>query len=106
MQLDSLCVLHTTKSASKNSNLSPPDSLDAFCFDSCQRRLWVTTRERLSGQHLNVDVFVGQEAYRFLLQVTTGLESAIPGETDVFGQFKEAWRQFQAGGAAQLACEL
>ena len=37
----------------------------------------------------------GQDAYRFLLRVAAGLESEIQGETDVFGQFKEAWRQFQ-----------
>ena len=37
----------------------------------------------------------GPEAYRLLLEITTGLRSAIPGETNVFGQFKEAWTAFR-----------
>ncbi len=36
-----------------------------------------------------VDVFRGQEAYRFLLEVICGLNSPIVGETAVMGQFKE-----------------
>lgn len=34
------------------------------------------------------DVFVGLEAYRFLLEIICGLHSPILGETEVFGQFK------------------
>ncbi len=33
----------------------------------------------------------GPDAYRLLLEITTGLRSAVPGETNVFGQFKDAW---------------
>src|SRR5438067_8464678 len=36
-----------------------------------------------------VEVFRGQEAYRFLLEVICGLNSPIVGETAVMGQFKE-----------------
>jgi glutamyl-tRNA reductase len=36
-----------------------------------------------------VDVFRGQDAYRFLLEVICGLNSPIVGETAVMGQFKE-----------------
>lgn len=40
----------------------------------------------------------GDDAYRFLLEITTGLRSAIPGETNVFGQFKKAWLSFRCAG--------
>src|SRR5438034_8104096 len=36
-----------------------------------------------------VEVFRGEEAYRFLLEVICGLNSPIVGETAVMGQFKE-----------------
>src|SRR5580765_2314125 len=36
-----------------------------------------------------VDVFRGQDAYRFLLETICGLNSPIVGETAVMGQFKE-----------------
>lgn len=36
-----------------------------------------------------VEVFRGQQAYRFLLEVICGLNSPIVGETAVMGQFKE-----------------
>jgi hypothetical protein len=42
------------------------------------------------------EIFCGVDAYRFLLEVTTGLQSEVKGEADVFGQFKEAWAQAQA----------
>src|SRR5438128_12182020 len=36
-----------------------------------------------------VEIFRGQDAYRFLLEVICGLNSPIVGETAVMGQFKE-----------------
>lgn len=38
---------------------------------------------------------VGAEAYRFLLQLASGLESEIAGETEILGQIKQAWRDFE-----------
>ena len=36
----------------------------------------------------SAEIFQGAQAYHFLLRVTSGLESPILGETEVFGQFK------------------
>ncbi len=38
----------------------------------------------------------GAEAYGFLLRFACGLESRMPGETEVFGQIKESWRTLSA----------
>jgi glutamyl-tRNA reductase len=38
----------------------------------------------------------GAEAYAFLLRFACGLESRMAGETEVFGQIKESWRDLSA----------
>lgn len=47
--------------------------------------------------------FVGDQAYGFLLQLACGLESEIAGETEILGQIKQAWRDYETShaGAAQ-----
>ena len=51
------------------------------------------------GQRPSIDAYCGpgdspggRNAYQLLLEVATGLRSAIPGETNIFGQFKRAWQ--------------
>ena len=77
-------------------------------LDTCQR---IMTIDLEYGAQLPpladaADVHKGQTAYRFLLEVATGLRSAVPGETNVFGQFKKAWTQFQANGPAERVASL
>ena len=89
MKLDSLRVIHQLK----KQGLEPLSIPGAFCFDSCQRTLWVCDATDLQNSStVGSDVYAGIAAYLFLLRVATGLESQIPGETDVFGQVKEAWK--------------
>lgn len=116
MRLESLTVAHLAKlAASKLAQSAVPtlqsELKDGFYMESCQRRIWVLDQER-SAEAIDrtlddgvCQVFHGQDAYRFLLQVATGLKSEVAGETDVFGQFKEAWKKFEQGGS-ELACEL
>jgi hypothetical protein len=44
------------------------------------------------------DPHVGVAGYQFLLQLACGLESEIAGETEIFGQIKQAWRDHETGG--------
>jgi hypothetical protein len=45
----------------------------------------------------------GTEAYLFLLQLACGLESQIAGETEILGQIKQAWREYEISGAPLAA---
>lgn len=45
----------------------------------------------------------GPDAYRLLLEIATGLRSSIPGETNVFGQFRRAWQAFAVAGGPEAA---
>jgi hypothetical protein len=69
-------------------------SEQVFKIDTCQRTLWLDADGTPTSPEVRdrFDVLEDEDAYLFLLRVATGLESEIRGETDVFGQIKEAWR--------------
>jgi hypothetical protein len=99
MLLENLCVIHYAKVGPKEPCF---DSLPgAFFLETCQRVLWVCERRAFEGVRKNLNltgyqIFTGVLAYSFLLRIATGLESQVLGETDVFGQLKEAWRKASA----------
>ncbi|MBC7693539.1 MAG: NAD(P)-binding domain-containing protein [Methylotenera sp.] len=93
-----LCVAHLSKSGagplpSAPALLSSGPNGEILFLDTCQRWLWVfsSKSERACSHFSQLEVFRGEEAYRFLLSVATGLESRLQGETNIFGQIKEAW---------------
>ena len=106
MKLAELQVLHLDGGALK---LAPADlalargSSQAWVIGTCQRTVIVALgrnaraqiAERLpmaaAAQHMS-----GAEAYAFLLRFACGLESRMAGETEVFGQIKESWRDLSA----------
>jgi hypothetical protein len=106
MKLAELQVLHLDGGALK---LAPADLAlargrsQAWVIHTCQRTVIVAvgrnaraqTEERLpmaaAAQHMS-----GAEAYAFLLRFACGLESRMAGETEVFGQIKESWRDLSA----------
>lgn len=63
-------------------------------LDTCQRQLSIQLSPDEPADQ-GAEIRSGVDAYRFVLEVTTGLRSAVPGETNVFGQFKEAWERLR-----------
>ncbi|MDG1462043.1 MAG: hypothetical protein P8R04_00605 [Gammaproteobacteria bacterium] len=101
LHIDDLLVLHQAKASDGRANwLSDCPSPDApgFFLDTCMRKLAIPATSNLrdsigayaAGNQL--ELFSGPDAYRFLLEVATGLHSAIPAETNILGQIKSAWQ--------------
>ena len=106
MFLEQLQVIHEPLTAAE---LELQVEGEAFVFDTCQRRIAIFNGSRpksVSIQGTKVQLFRGVEAYEFLLRFICGLESSLPGETEVFGQFKEAWRTYGRANRAPLVLEL
>jgi hypothetical protein len=78
---------------------------DAFVVDTCLRRMALTSSGDLSSLAAP-ELYTGREAYRFLLEVVTGLRSRIPGETNIQGQVQRAWRTFTRNAPPQVVNEL
>lgn len=103
MRLELLRIVHLKKNEGVASELLESRALalalpGSFLIDSCLRRIWVCDENILREHGVPVelqsaDVLEGTQAYEFLLRVACGLESKIPGETDIFGQVKEAWKK-------------
>lgn len=71
-----------------------------FFLGTCQRSLWVFKQDDSGGIAAalqavpGIQFFSGAAAYEQLLSIACGLESQILGETNIFGQIKEAWDRF------------
>lgn len=101
--LRSLKVIHIHTRDLPVTGLDPENGLlpgpieGGFYLETCQRRLTVCTENQLlthDGKfYPGVSIFSGVAAYSFLVRIAAGLESQIVGETDVFGQLKEAWKK-------------
>ncbi|MCM2279094.1 MAG: hypothetical protein NDJ89_13545 [Oligoflexia bacterium] len=113
MQIDALRVLNISKTKVKAANDAEFASFEIesflpgeFRMDSCQRVLWLCSEEALRSKLCGkviprfVEIYSGAAAYQFMLRVATGLESQVIGETDIFGQVKEAWKKFEASNTA------
>ncbi len=101
MKLRSLHVAHESKSRAKQLTqpvvaLGAGSFAGSFHLDTCQRKIWVYSRELPNPAPAQVEILSGIDAYRFLLRVACGLESMVQGETDIFGQIKEAWKRFES----------
>jgi hypothetical protein len=102
MSLERLSVVHARKVAREGGVAQAPNVPlpCAFALETCLRRIWISispgTRAASLATAAGAECYAGEEAYEFLLRVACGLESAITGESDVFGQLKECWRSFQS----------
>ncbi|HEX4376723.1 MAG TPA: hypothetical protein VHZ99_06195 [Steroidobacteraceae bacterium] len=92
---------------------------DVFMIDTCQRRVAVFHGRHAREQNAAlialalpddgvVERFEGVDAYSFLLRFACGLESKLVAETEIFGQVKQAWREFSGAevGEGALARQL
>jgi len=91
--LHGLHVLHHRKEPSQPVALSqlPHGTSPTLILDTCQRWLCVLQSPEPFEYPSTVDHLSGEDAYHFLLRITTGLESRLQGETNIFGQVKQAW---------------
>jgi len=71
--------------------------------ETCLRRVWISTTAPARAPAGMPESYTGAAAYRFLLEFITGLHSTIPGETNVLGQFRQAWWRCQAATPAAAA---
>lgn len=98
--IEGLRVYHLKKATALT--IGPmPVFADAFSLDTCQRRLIVSYHDLPRFKIEGFDCSFGQSAYEFLLRFASGLESEVIGEADVFGQLKDAWKNFSANSLQQ-----
>jgi glutamyl-tRNA reductase len=107
VELREINVLHW-RGARVTRALAPAAHSDPDCFpvDTCQRRVAVLSGAaalELARQQFPADgaleSFEGADAYAFLLRFAAGLESKLVAETEIFGQIKQAWREFSERGS-------
>ena len=106
MKLAELQVLHfeTAATALSPVELAAAAGLQqAWVIPTCQRVVVAMIGRDARAQLIErfpaaarAQAFCGAEAHAFLLRFACGLESRMPGETEVFGQIKESWRAFSA----------
>jgi len=118
VELRDFNVLHWR--GTRTANVAAPDNAsgreaflpDLFLIDTCQRRVAIVNgREALAVARFEfpadgaIESFEGADAYAFLLRFACGLESKLVAETEIFGQIKQAWREF-SGRGSPLARQL
>lgn len=92
MNIHSLFTLHLPKGQEEK---ALPENKGAFALETCLRHLGVCRKlpEKFTP---GTQVFQGRDAYRFLLEVACGLHSKMQGESEIFGQIKQGWKQFNS----------
>jgi hypothetical protein len=73
-----------------------PMHTSGVLVDTCMRQLLFGTGPRPvidPASAATMEMYCGVQAYRLLLEIITGLRSAVCGETNVFGQFRRAWQE-------------
>jgi len=115
--INQLLVLHRPKDAAGH-GMAPEHQAQilqhGFFLDTCLRQLSVIDAAhapellaaRLCATDPGIESHHGFNAYSFLLQTATGLNSSIPGETNILGQFKSAWSHWREQAAPEQVCRL
>jgi hypothetical protein len=97
MALADLIVLNKRGGATASGGVLP----DACVVGTCLREVRVATLAaaeqpaRMEADAAGFEHYAGAEGYKFLLQLACGLESEIAGETEILGQIKQSWRDYE-----------
>jgi hypothetical protein len=115
--ISQLLVLHRPKDAAGH-GMSPAHQAQlmqhGFFLDTCLRQLVVIDAAHVDDFFANqigaadpqIESYLGVNACSFLLQTATGLNSSIPGETNILGQFKHTWSRWREQAAPEKVCRL
>ena len=106
-ELEDLLVVHQLKDAAGQGmpeKVADRLRTQGLYIDTCLRQLCILSSRDADidyGEHLR-----GAHAYSFLLQTITGLNSSVPGETNVQGQFRCAWKRWRKIAPAEQVWRL
>lgn len=109
LEMKNLTVWHRLRDntgAGMSSELRTELQRHCFYVATCMREFGVMYDADPAPVNTDADtcLLYGQEAYAFLLRTVTGLNSSIPGETNVQGQVRKAWDTWRhEAGQAQVA---
>ncbi len=99
MLLSGLLVLHRHKSSQNSAApVLSPSTPPTFHLQTCLRELWIIHDSAAGARPAvrdDMERYQGSRAYEFLLRIGCGLDSEIKGESDIFGQLRDAWRDFE-----------
>ena len=98
-RLSELQVLNRRLSPDDVPGAAPDGFAEPCAVRTCLREVLVGTAPTSSELPPDVarrfEVRRGVEAYGFLLRLACGLESEIAGETEILGQIKQSWRDYE-----------
>ena len=100
LNIEDLLIINHLKTGDAASVADTPGCPGTFRVETCQRVLHVLPGGTILRAWTDrpAQIVRGVQAYRMLLRIATGLESQVAGETEVFGQLKNAWQSYQSGG--------
>ncbi len=107
MALGDLIVLNRRTTGGAPTALLPESCVLGTCLREVRIGIAAPDRQPTTTEAdaAGYEKYAGAEAYRFLLQLACGLESEIAGETEILGQIKQAWREYELA-QADAAVEL
>jgi hypothetical protein len=97
MALANLIVLNRKSTEGPPTALLPGGCVLGTCLREVRIAMQPPSQQpsRTQAEVAGYQRHVGADAYRFLLQLASGLESEIAGETEILGQIKQAWREYE-----------
>ena len=72
---------------------NPFAEMELFSVETCLRFV-ALSRELPANFHTGMEIYEGEAAYQFMLEIACGLHSKIQGESEIFGQIKKAWQEY------------